>query len=461
MGASEYHRQVTISNDYSIEVVFEEKPNTPTKDDLLAQDIPVVVECTNSEVAHTAATYNLSDFNNVVVTDPVKNDDGTYTFTVSNSVFVDKYNEDNSYTGENKHETDDSGTAQVTLSYTEKDGKGNWTVAPGTSITFKVKCGASDTPTLPDDEEIPGILSGRPVLVKCVYDGEDCAHEQYRDEEYALMDNTYEVYGLAYNEQTAVWTCTVEIKSNDYVKVFIGATGVIHVLAGPNTRNVTLTWDRDTGLWKAPADDEYAATFEVTCDPETTGNLYQITDFTKEIVTSAPTGITVPDNITYPVNNKVTAETGDQITLLYKLTVTGDPGAAYQITDEGAEVVSGYSLTGVVGENGTAVVYVTKSFTIAGTDTKLTNSASVTANGPDTEVTDPDDGKDEQPPIPDEGTGDNEQDKPDNENGGQTEDKDKGNTPTLAILFVLLGVLAACGIAVVIAKKRKNKTEQK
>ena len=73
----------------------------------------------------------------------------------------------------------------------------------------------------------------------------------------------------------------------------------------------------------------------------------------------------------------------------------------------------------------------------------------------------PDDGKDEQPPIPEEGTGDNEPDKPGDENGGQTEDKDKGNAPTLAILFVLLGVLAACGVAVFIAKKRKNKTEQK
>ena len=71
----------------------------------------------------------------------------------------------------------------------------------------------------------------------------------------------------------------------------------------------------------------------------------------------------------------------------------------------------------------------------------------------------PDDGKDEQPPIPDEGMSDNEQDKPDDENSGQTEDK--GNAPTLAILFVLLGVLAACGIAVLIAKQRKNKTEKK
>ena len=64
-----------------------------------------------------------------------------------------------------------------------------------------------------------------------------------------------------------------------------------------------------------------------------------------------------------------------------------------------------------------------------------------------------------QPPSELEEPGDNEQDKPGNEDGGRAEDK--GNTPTLAILFVLLGVLAACGIAVFIAKKRKNKTEQK
>lgn len=72
------------------------------------------------------------------------------------------------------------------------------------------------------------------------------------------------------------------------------------------------------------------------------------------------------------------------------------------------------------------------------------------------EPEEPDDGKDEQPPIPDEGTG---EDKPGDESGGQAENK--GNTPTLAVLFVLLGVLAACGIAVLIAKKRKNKTEKK
>lgn len=51
--------------------------------------------------------------------------------------------------------------------------------------------------------------------------------------------------------------------------------------------------------------------------------------------------------------------------------------------------------------------------------------------------------------------------KPDDENDGQTENKDESNTSTLTILFVLLGVLAVCGIAVFIAMKRKNKNEKK
>ena len=64
-----------------------------------------------------------------------------------------------------------------------------------------------------------------------------------------------------------------------------------------------------------------------------------------------------------------------------------------------------------------------------------------------------DNGEDEQP------TGEQ---KPGDENGGQTEEGEKKNpAPTLAVLIVLLGVLAACGIAVFIAMKRKNKTKTK
>ena len=248
------------------------EPEAPTKDDLLAQDIQVVVECTNSKVAHADATYNLSDFKDVVVTNAVKNADGTYTFTVNNSVFVDKYNEDNGYTGENKHETDDSGTAQVTLSYTEKDGKGSWTVAPGTSITFKVKCGASDTPELPTIDEILDVLYTKPVLVKCM--NENREHEM-EDEEYAVLEGTYKI-GPLQQDENGDWTCYFEV--NDpipYLKQFINNTdSTQHMILDSNSQQILLVLI--DGDWSAPNPDQYITTIEVTCDPTVVGS-YDLT----------------------------------------------------------------------------------------------------------------------------------------------------------------------------------------
>ena len=248
------------------------EPEAPTKDDLLAQDIQVVVECTNSKVAHADATYNLSDFKDVVVTNAVKNADGTYTFTVNNSVFVDKYNEDNGYTGENKHETDDSGTAQVTLSYTEKDGKGSWTVAPGTSITFKVKCGASDTPELPTIDEILDVLYTKPVLVKCM--NENREHEM-EDEEYAVLEGTYKI-GPLQQDENGDWTCYFEV--NDpipYLEQFINNTdSTQHMILDSNSQQILLVLN--DGYWSAPNPDQYITTIEVTCDPTVVGS-YDLT----------------------------------------------------------------------------------------------------------------------------------------------------------------------------------------
>ena len=223
-------------------------------------------------MAHADATYNLSDFKDVVVTNAVKNADGTYTFTVNNSVFVDKYNEDNGYTGENKHETDDSGTAQVTLSYTEKDGKGSWTVAPGTSITFKVKCGASDTPELPTIDEILDVLYTKPVLVKCM--NENREHEM-EDEEYAVLEGTYKI-GPLQQDENGDWTCYFEV--NDpipYLKQFINNTdSTQHMILDSNSQQILLVLI--DGDWSAPNPDQYITTIEVTCDPTVVGS-YDLT----------------------------------------------------------------------------------------------------------------------------------------------------------------------------------------
>ena len=76
------------------------------------------------------------------------------------------------------------------------------------------------------------------------------------------------------------------------------------------------------------------------------------------------------------------------VTLLYKLTITGDADANFVVTDEGATLVgsncnatqSGDTISGTIPADGIAEVYVTKTFNADNiTEGKLTNSASVAA----------------------------------------------------------------------------------
>ena len=123
---------------------------------------------------------------------------------------------------------------------------------------------------------------------------------------------------------------------------------------------------------------------EIT-NPGTTDTIVEIKVYdkldgiTKELVDSAdkaPEGLT---DISYPVDGKVTIPEGGKVTLLYKITVTGDEKAEYKVTDENATAVSG-SLTGTLGTDGVAVIYVTKTFSADDVvDGVLTNSASLRA----------------------------------------------------------------------------------
>ena len=112
----------------------------------------------------------------------------------------------------------------------------------------------------------------------------------------------------------------------------------------------------------------------------------KITSITKKLVESAidaPSGVT---DITYPTgtgtDKKVHIPQGGTVTLLYKITVKGDAGAKYTVTDNGATWVSGPNLNveNTIPTGGEAVIYVTRTFsandiTSAG---KLENTATVT-----------------------------------------------------------------------------------
>ncbi len=108
----------------------------------------------------------------------------------------------------------------------------------------------------------------------------------------------------------------------------------------------------------------------------------QLNEFKKELVENAadvPTGVT---GITFPNSEGkvILPADGSEITLLYKITVTGVEGAQYEVEDKGATLVSGSSWSGTIPKSGEAVIYVTKSFTKddISKDNNLVNTAKVT-----------------------------------------------------------------------------------
>ena len=131
----------------------------------------------------------------------------------------------------------------------------------------------------------------------------------------------------------------------------------------------------------------YAQWQEAGTEP-TPGEEYKITVFTKELVDDpedVPNGLDRED-YTFPENNIVTVPVNSSVTLLYKLTVTGDVGANYTISDDDATLVNGYNWEGTIGDTGTAVIYVTKTFDVTKIDPAdgtLTNTATIEA-GEDT-----------------------------------------------------------------------------
>ena len=157
-------------------------------------------------------------------------------------------------------------------------------------------------------------------------------------------------------------------------------------------------------------------------DTTETTILPSATKVTKHVVTN---GTTVPKNIldviaekdltvTYPApapvdeqgnlgNPQIAASAGDEITLLYEISVFGNEGASFTVTEE-----SGANFIGAVGAEGEVIrtlseppqyagqigegaryasLYFTKTFEIGETTTTLTNSITAVVNGEEEDVT--------------------------------------------------------------------------
>ena len=147
----------------------------------------------------------------------------------------------------------------------------------------------------------------------------------------------------------------------------------------------------DIGPGVGPAEEETEASEEPTTPVNPS-----IDGFTKERLTQAPEDATLDlDNVTVNYDDPVIIPDGGEVTLLYKLTVTGDKDANFTVTDDGATLVgsncsaaqSSGKISGTIPASGSALLYVTKTFSVGdiNEDGKLVNMASVAA-GQDTGI---------------------------------------------------------------------------
>ena len=142
-----------------------------------------------------------------------------------------------------------------------------------------------------------------------------------------------------------------------------------------------------------------------------TGTDYVVDSFDKTLVATAQdataAGITNAESYNYPENGVVTIERGEDVTLLYKLTVTGNADGKFMVTDKGTSLVypetgitvdeTNGTYTGTIGANGSTTFYVAKTFDAADItlddqeNPVLVNSASIVADTDGDGKPDPDD----------------------------------------------------------------------
>lgn len=383
------------------------QPTAPSDSELkgLLENNAVTVDCINEQVNHGGndpITYGLLENSYTTGTVTGSSSSGyTYTITVNPDLYVTEYNKTNS-----GHTLDSSSpdTGTITLKWNESA----WKVDSGAPVTFNVTC--PTPPTVEEDWEnvyldIQVWEKGaeqyiQHSMIEYLFNSSDKSN--FNSEAFR---NTVEFASPILNGTT--WTMEVTVhgyQANDQkpytyaVNYLMRATkynGWVLAEGEDDTKTVTLTYYDKPGTsndgWYNADGENAVMRFDI--EPPTTPSAPAITDFDKELVTSKPDDVTIPDGvtITYPGTDKVTIPADGEVTLLYKLTVTGKAGASFTITDDSATLVgsdcsatqNGNVITGTIPTGQTAAtIYVIKTFTADDIDDSgnVTNQASISTD---------------------------------------------------------------------------------
>lgn len=194
---------------------------------------------------------------------------------------------------------------------------------------------------------------------------------------YMNGESTYETQDHLSGDNVTVISCTASNPGYAFMgwaaSAELAASGVVaYDLDDDTTCPSSFVISRDTTL--------YAVWKQLDTDKT-------LTNITKVRVT-AESESGYPTDTGADLSPTVTVATGGSVTLLYKITVTGEVGARYTVSDVGAAWVSGPKLNEENTLDSTSAdIYVTKTFTGVTADTQFTNTA-VLRPGDDTKLPD-------------------------------------------------------------------------
>lgn len=262
-----------------------------------------------------------------------------------------------------------------------------------------------EPPVEPTIDELRSLIE---VAVNCQADEEH--NKGSNAGTYALAEDTYDVI-----VDPDTNTATVTVQGQPYVNLLTKDFGV-HQISGDISKQVVAKYTDEGWVLNNPsAATPMVLTFSATCSGGTTPEPGDsITAFTKDVVTAEVTepALEIPEDvkISYPAgeNNTVTAHEGDNVTLLYKITVEGKKDTTFTVKDDGAIFVgvspdvevtdkSG-EFTATIPEGGKVDLYVIKTFTDIKLDASpLTNEATISIN--DGSITQGEDSDEEEVPV--------------------------------------------------------------
>ncbi|MEE0207396.1 MAG: S-layer homology domain-containing protein, partial [Peptococcaceae bacterium] len=388
---------------FNVKCESEEPTEPETPSDKIVKELlenAVTVECNNESATHDnrdGKTYGLIE-DGYTLAEKVTGDadDGyTYTVTIQPDAYVSQYSTDTKVTHTQVSVVPENST--ITLEWTGTE----WQVAEdSTTVTITVHCD-SEEPTTPEKPN-EGVLND-------LLDVElDCdSNVGHQDKVYEnLLSDSYTLDEDVTQNADGTYTIGVTVNSAAYIANYDGQeldpAGKHEIKKGEaSEKKVTLTYDNKAQAWTVDNADKLI-TFLIVCSG--TGD-YDINGFAKDLIAgnsekevAQSDGVEV-ENYTIPEENEsVVIPYNGEVTLLYKLTVTGNgqEDVNFVVTDDGAEFVQAVrdakivfnaeedTFTGIVPADESVSFYVSKTFDADDIiNGKLVNEALIAGTGED------------------------------------------------------------------------------